>query len=480
VPTRAERNSTVPPLAGEEIAFGDVSGAAGSASPAASGTIALRAVAARRSVGLDWTAIDGALGYRVYWSTGPGLAAGGAELVDVDRPAFVHRALEDGVAHYYAVAALFPGGEGPLSSEVRTVPGGEWMLEELGTGLFDDIATGNDAPRVPLEKRVHVLIFAEGYTVNDLGLLHDESTHGSERGSDVDRLVDQIFALEPYSLFREAFVLWVLPRPSAERLGGDTAFDVPVLRPLERPSVDVVPPEGATAAAAWRAIDAHPFPPDEFYVNYNRRARNHVAFFLMFDPRRGRAAVSGRAVGLTDPRSGRRISAAFGVSLTHEFTHAFAQLSDEYMDRRRKLPSAFGPTWNVVASNRCDDLPWKHLLAGTEINPYVAELVGAFGHEGLGYHSELMCLMNGHHDNMEFYGGTGNLRSDHRLCNFCREMTAFRVLERTSVLPDTLTSFDVWASAFRGPFYRRFGFAVPAVVPQTNDLGDPLYQACVD
>ena len=86
--------------------------------------------------------------------------------------------------------------------------------------------------------------------------------------------------------------------------------------------------------------------------------------------------------------------------------------------------------------------------------------------------------MNGSQHNAAYFGGSGDLRTDDRLCNFCREMTAFRLLERTSILPDTLTSIDAWAERYRAPFYRRFGFAVPAQVPQTNDAGEALYEAC--
>ena len=86
--------------------------------------------------------------------------------------------------------------------------------------------------------------------------------------------------------------------------------------------------------------------------------------------------------------------------------------------------------------------------------------------------------MNGSQHNADYFGGTGDLRSDDRLCNFCREMTAYRVLERTSVLPDTLSAFDVWERELRMPFFRRFGFAVPDRIPQQNDAGEAVYQRC--
>jgi hypothetical protein len=41
-----------------------------------------------------------------------------------------------------------------------------------------------------------------------------------------------------------------------------------------------------------------------------------------------------------------------------------------------------------------------------------------------------------------------------------------------------------WTAMYRTPFYSRFGFKVPPVVPQTNDVrnpaqGMPIYEACV-
>jgi hypothetical protein len=140
-------------------------------------------------------------------------------------------------------------------------------------------------------------------------------------------------------------------------------------------------------------------------------------------------------------------------------------------------------TSNVGATNVCGELPWQHLLAGGAINPDVDELVGAFGVEGFGYRPELVCLMNGQHENAMYYGGNGSLRTDDRMCNFCREMTTFRIFERSGAIA-TDGAFDTWKASYRMPFYDRYGFQVPAVVPQTNDVRDPaagmsFYEACV-
>jgi hypothetical protein len=46
------------------------------------------------------------------------------------------------------------------------------------------------------------------------------------------------------------------------------------------------------------------------------------------------------------------------------------------------------------------------------------------------------------------------------------------------------TGFDEWVASYRQSFYDRFGFHVPALVPQSNDRrnpanGTPIYEACV-
>ena len=196
-----------------------------------------------------------------------------------------------------------------------------------------------------------------------------------------------------------------------------------------------------------------------------------------------------------------RIAAAFGMGHAHEFTHAFSSLGDEYMETNNSAPGSWSGTSNVAGTNVCSELPWAHLLYGSAINPNVDGLVGAFGDPSLGYHSELLCLLNGTHDNGQFYGtSTGScspssctLRSEDRMCNFCREMTALRVFQRTGILSsDDTTALADWVASYRTPFYQQYELQVPGVqfpglVPQSNDRRDPetpdaerqIFQACV-
>jgi hypothetical protein len=92
--------------------------------------------------------------------------------------------------------------------------------------------------------------------------------------------------------------------------------------------------------------------------------------------------------------------------------------------------------------------------------------------------------MNGTHDNGEYWcsGESLTLRPA-RLCNFCREITAYRVFQRTGLLSGSdQEAFASWASSYRQPFFERFGFFVPDEVPQavSCDAGDvAVYEACV-
>ena len=173
---------------------------------------------------------------------------------------------------------------------------------------------------------------------------------------------------------------------------------------------------------------------------------------------------------------------SFGIGHAHEFTHAFSEVRDEYLEDDNNLPSL--QAWsNVAPTNQCSEVPWSHLLAGNGINT-TEELVGAFGRPERGYHSELLCQMNGTHDNGVYWcSGEDLTLRPNRLCNFCRELTAYRIFYRTGLLPGMNSEgFVDWASDYRQPFFSRFGFVVPEQVPQAVecDAGDKtVYEACV-
>jgi hypothetical protein len=452
------------------------SGAAGSG-PEMDGVdpsqITLTTVAANRTVGLEWPRIAGATGYRLYWSQSAGVTPQSGQAIAVAEPAYVHRGLTNGTAYYYTVTPVLAGGEGPAAPEASATPAGEWVLEQLGTGDFRDPSTGERVARVPIAQRVHVLLLADGYLASELSIFHDPAQHDLDNPTnDVDRWLREVFAIDPYTQFRDAFVIWYLARPSSTHLsGGNAAFGGSA---------------NTAAGPLWQALDdsgadAFPFPP-------MTTTRNYVASFLLFDPNRGRAGVSGHATSCRHPTNTQlRMPCAFGIGHAHEFTHAFAGVRDEYMENNNPLPQA-SETSNIYPTNRCDDLPWAHLLAGRGIHD-AEGLVGAFGHPTRGYHSEFGCHMNGTHHNGEYWCEPGDerygsltLRPNH-LCNWCRELTAFAVFNKSSLLPQQ-SAFATWKEEYRMAFFDAHGFQVPATVPQLvqcnrNQPGRPVYEACV-
>jgi len=54
------------------------------------------------------------------------------------------------------------------------------------------------------------------------------------------------------------------------------------------------------------------------------------------------------------------------------------------------------------------------------------------------------------------------------MCNFCREVTALRIWQRSGILSTATAGFDTWVSQYRTPFYGTYGFKVPAKVPQSR------------
>lgn len=472
-------------VAGAAVAGNAGTGGAGGAppNPGFDAMLTATALAANRSVGVEWNAVADATAYKVYFAEGaaPTQASMSFE-VAAPRAAFVHRALTNGTAYHYAVSALVGGQESKLSPPAMATPTGEWSLEELGDGQVEDISTGMPAPRIPVEKRVQVLLFAEGYQVADLDVFHSDADHGGERESDVDSWIDYVFGLEPYKDYREAFVVWTIARASSTHFdGADTAFMVPV----SGSATGNISSTGETATRAWEAIGLLPVPPSDFSGQGFASARTHVASFLLYDAQRGRAGVSGRMLGLSHPtQNQQRIAAAFGVGHAHEFTHAFSSLRDEYIELDNDAPQT-SETSNVVATNSCSQVPWSHLLGGGPYNAATQELVGAFGTPEQGYHPELICLMNGTHDNAVQFGGDGLLRDDDRMCNFCREMTAYRIHSRTGIMEDDDAGFATWKASYRPKFFEKYPFQVPPVVPQTNDVQNPaqgmaVYEACSD
>jgi hypothetical protein len=357
-----------------------------------------------------------------------------------------------------------------------------------GTGMIPDIRTGQ-LLTLDHEHMVHVLILAEGYTAADLSRFHLSSTN------DVGNWMDQWRDVDIVDTFREAFCFWKLPAVSNARIvpGGvveDTAFRVPV-----DSSGDVDLSDGAAtgvvADRVWREVAKLPFLSGSFYPTSGSRtrgmAKNVVVAAMLYETANNASGYSGTTTLLENPNnSNQTVATAFAHNRPHEFAHAFARLRDEYIDLDgNSICSPRSGAWtsanvsNTVCERTCSGVPWNHLIAGGQINPSVGGLIGAFGHSEDGYHSELKCLMNGTHDNATVYGGESDLRTPDRMCNFCRELSAFRLFERIGRLNDTSTSYATWQSQYRQPFYNVYGFDVPSEVPMETPPGRPVFTPCV-
>ena len=319
-------------------------------------------------------------------------------------------------------------------------------------------------PRVPIAKRVQILLVAEGYLDTELSIFHNHAAHNlTTPTNDVDRWQKEVFNMEPYTRFPEGFVVWFLPRASATHSdGGMSAFGT----------------DSSTAQGPlWAALA-----PGMFLFPPTTASKNFAAAFLLFDPALGRAGISGHTSSCSGG-SGLRMRCAFGIGHAHEWHHAFTNVRDEYLDST-STASGTSELSNVVATNSCNQLPWAHLLEGRGINT-TPQLVGAFGRPMQGYHPELHCHENGTHDNGVYYcsGESLNLRVN-RFCNFCRELIGFRLFYRTEIIAGNETAaFAVWKSTYRQPFFARFGFTVPTPVPQTltcmDNVAKPVWEPCV-
>jgi hypothetical protein len=145
---------------------GGISAGTGGVTGVPPSDIALTAIPANTTIGLEWPIVTGASGYRIYWSTTPGVTPATGQPLDVSAPDYVHRGLTNGTTYYYVVAPITPQGEGAPSAEVSAVPAGEWALERLGNGHFDDVVSGASVAQVPIDRRVRLPV-GEGYTTAD-------------------------------------------------------------------------------------------------------------------------------------------------------------------------------------------------------------------------------------------------------------------------------------------------------------------------
>ena len=77
----------------------------------------LNAEAAKQQITLTWTAVDGALGYRVYWHT---QGAPAETLITTTSPSYTHTGLSDSTTYLYRIEVITPNGISPATETSAT------------------------------------------------------------------------------------------------------------------------------------------------------------------------------------------------------------------------------------------------------------------------------------------------------------------------------------------------------------------------
>ncbi len=290
---------------------------------------------------------------------------------------------------------------------------------------------------IAVEARIDVVIFPEGYLA-------------AER-KDFEKDVQDWYAgfqkLTPWKQLRGAFRVRGLWLPSDARANADrkSRFAVPV---------------GATGVGDVGTKETRQALFDALgKIEHNKAGKqfmtNTVVVLLLKDDRgRNPSGLTRRVVSPDDKRS---VGVAFAAYTHHEFGHAFAGLTDEYIlkaDQKSKAkPSAKINLWttgNIAATKELKLLPWAHLAPGSAINPDKESVVGVCWIGGVAeegaWHCEARCLMNGTHENWDLAKtkrGVG-LRDHDRFCVWCEELCVARTLGRTGRLGDSEEGEELW------------------------------------
>lgn len=255
--------------------------------------------------------------------------------------------------------------------------------------------------------------------------------------------------------------------------------------------------------------------------------RNLVVCMLVRTSASANVSGMARPVPRLAPAEDRLVRVAFGGNRIHEFSHAFALLSDEYIDGRgatssrvnHPLRSVFTLT-NHTYSAVDGEVPWQHLgpwgresrqAAGEAPDPLVGWLwVGGGKHRNV-WHAEYRCLMNGTHDNFRFTQiaaddptanadgsyteeSGANLRDGQRFCLWCQEIATIRILEKTDQLEGPGDSADLnvagvtwwtrWESLLRERYWALFDVSRQIADSETTyaamtpgPSGEPLWRS---
>jgi YD repeat-containing protein len=100
---------------------------------------------------LIWDEVRSASGYRIYWSTNPGVTPSSGTLLTAPRSPYAHTGLTNGTQYYYLVVAFNNSGTSPMSPQARAIPGArQWTAPEQIPGgvewavVLSSVADGGD------------------------------------------------------------------------------------------------------------------------------------------------------------------------------------------------------------------------------------------------------------------------------------------------------------------------------------------------
>jgi len=88
-------------------------------------------------VTIQWSEVEGAESYNIYWSTTPGLTKTSGTKIEVTDSSYSHKNLANNVTYYYLITAVGPGGESGVSTEISAITR---LPKITGTPTFPDLS----------------------------------------------------------------------------------------------------------------------------------------------------------------------------------------------------------------------------------------------------------------------------------------------------------------------------------------------------
>lgn len=414
---------------------------------------------------------------------------------------------------------------------------------ELGPGNWQsrqipDIHNPGATTTLAESRMIDVVILGDGYTT------------ASDFEDQLDDWLDEFFDQQVYETFAGAFRIRALFEPSSVAASADrnsfyrcvvnsTGTAMSTSGSWYRSSGtdnDVFRDRMFDAVASFGDVNLRRYPASLDIGNQTSAInnstlrdvhRNLVVCMLVRTDASNNVSGIARHVPRNAPDDDQQVRVGFGANKVHEFSHALAFLSDEYINGRGSSATRVNnPNASVFAlsnltyDDQLDTVPWLHLSpwgrrrrqgAGDDLEPLVGWLwVGGAQHHGV-WHSEYRCLMNGGHDNFAFTqvtsqdptaepdgtytdGNGAGLRDHDHFCLWCQEVVAIRILEKTDALrrpgdPSDVTDqgttwWSRWVDELRDNYWELFD--VDAQIDATEQLlggltpgasGEPLWQS---